>query len=797
MRKKIIAGIIACLLCSEAFAYIFDVIPSDKSQQYLGLVFGSTVGAINLVAASNNITLSMMFQNFNFIIVTIGAIVLGYLAVVSTINTAREGKAMGEKISMWVPLRALFGMLMMIPGPSSGYSVIQMSVLWIVLNGIGAANSVWNVVVAQLAQGVTLQGVSTQSLPPTTTTSAKSLVQNVFYASTCMHSINNMTDLLQRPGPLSLYGPVQVYTVMGPTPTQPTIVNGDPNNLQLTQTAYVKVGLQGSGVPPGLDALCGQFTVNTTLSNQITSSTFNYATLAQITTIKINAVKAVFSSIDSAASIMASTATGNQYVAPTPGFSYAGTQAYLGQITTMMTGVQAAAGQDAPNWATNPVPLNNSTSPISSALQGMQQVGWIHAGSFYYMMVQASTPTIDPATTTVPTSGFVPAAQASTWTRGTNPTNPWPLLTSGTTPSISGLLDSDHQWLLNTSLGHTQSYWNIDSVNATATNPQLSGTPISTGNPILDPLVQGFANNIQNPIISGIQNMMTGDPNTLTTTVDPLVAMARFGNGMMLAAELSTLVMIGMVFILMIVGSIASCVNPVPWAAISIIGQLTPILLGGFGLMWTAGATLGIYVPLIPYLVFTTSAFGWIIAVIEAMVGAPLIALGLVHPSGEELGKAESALVILANLFLRPTLMIFGFVMGIGLLRAGIALVNYGFIPALTSSTLPSMLSVIAVLGLYCTLIISLVNKSFSLIYMLPNQIMRWMGGQAESSDPSDMVKEAKGGFDAGAEKAQGVNTAVSQKARDQASSAGSKHSEAKKDNEDKTNKGWKYKKKE
>jgi len=46
----------------------------------------------------------------------------------------------------------------------------------------------------------------------------------------------------------------------------------------------------------------------------------------------------------------------------------------------------------------------------------------------------------------------------------------------------------------------------------------------------------------------------------------------------------------------------------------------------------------------------------------------------------------------------------------------------------------------------------AIVNKSFSLIYLLPNQIMRWMGSSAESDHgAAEMAKEAKGGFDSGA----------------------------------------------
>lgn len=99
--------------------------------------------------------------------------------------------------------------------------------------------------------------------------------------------------------------------------------------------------------------------------------------------------------------------------------------------------------------------------------------------------------------------------------------------------------------------------------------------------------------------------------------------------------------------------------------------------------------------------------------------------------------------------------MIFGFVLGGTLLRAGIALINFGFVPAVSESTIPSIFSILAILMMYMFLIMALVNKSFSLIYQLPNQIMKWMGGQAEGGEPSEMIQQAKGGFDSGAGKVQ------------------------------------------
>src|SRR5205814_638611 len=130
-----------------------------------------------------------------------------------------------------------------------------------------------------------------------------------------------------------------------------------------------------------------------------------------------------------------------------------------------------------------------------------------------------------------------------------------------------------------------------------------------------------------------------------------------------------------------------------------------------------------------------------------------IIALGMMHPSAqEELGKIAQGLGILANIFLRPTLMIFGFILAASLLRAGIAMLNFGFVIVLGVSVRPSILSIIAVLSLYTGLVIGMVNAAFALIYELPNKILRYMGIQAEHHPASDKISEmGKGQFDKGA----------------------------------------------
>ncbi len=44
---------------------------------------------------------------------------------------------------------------------------------------------------------------------------------------------------------------------------------------------------------------------------------------------------------------------------------------------------------------------------------------------------------------------------------------------------------------------------------------------------------------------------------------------------------------------------------------------------------FSLGIFLGYYLPLYPYMLFTFGVIGWIIIVIEAMVAAPLVAMGI------------------------------------------------------------------------------------------------------------------------------------------------------------------------
>ncbi|MDR6712128.1 conjugal transfer/type IV secretion protein DotA/TraY [Pseudomonas hunanensis] len=129
---------------------------TDQSVEMLTRIFGPVIKALvtgvdpNLVDASANI-LATMFGFFNSGILIIGSLIVSYVAVMGVTNTANDGEAMGKSwSSLWTPVRIVAGGAVLLP-TTSGFSFIQLIVLMFALWGVGFANGTYK---AGMAMGV-------------------------------------------------------------------------------------------------------------------------------------------------------------------------------------------------------------------------------------------------------------------------------------------------------------------------------------------------------------------------------------------------------------------------------------------------------------------------------------------------------------------------------------------------------------------------------------------------------------------------------------------------------------------
>lgn len=140
---------------------------TDQSVAMLGRIFGPVIDSLvmgtdpNSVESGANI-LATMFGFFNSGILIIGSLIVSYVAVMGVTNTANDGEAMGKSwSSLWTPVRIVAGGAVLLP-TTSGFSFIQLIVLMFSLWGIGFANGTYKagMAIGVLSSDGIVQGVN-------------------------------------------------------------------------------------------------------------------------------------------------------------------------------------------------------------------------------------------------------------------------------------------------------------------------------------------------------------------------------------------------------------------------------------------------------------------------------------------------------------------------------------------------------------------------------------------------------------------------------------------------------------
>jgi len=114
----------------------FPVAAGDESMKLLGSVFG---GIGDIPGAST--VMGSLMRVFNSAILSGASLVGFYLIVSAVVGTAHDGEVLGKRFSsLWVPIRSVTAVSMMVP-TASGFSGVQLLVLWLATQGAGLANS--------------------------------------------------------------------------------------------------------------------------------------------------------------------------------------------------------------------------------------------------------------------------------------------------------------------------------------------------------------------------------------------------------------------------------------------------------------------------------------------------------------------------------------------------------------------------------------------------------------------------------------------------------------------------------
>ena len=172
----------------------------------------------------------------------------------------------------------------------------------------------------------------------------------------------------------------------------------------------------------------------------------------------------------------------------------------------------------------------------------------------------------------------------------------------------------------------------------------------------------------------------------------------------------------------------------------------TLLMQAAIGSMISGGVTLAFLLPLLPFIRFMFGILSWVLSLFETVIAIPVVALAHIKPDGEGLSGplARTAYLLLLQLFLRPTLMIFGLVLALVLFNLMVLALNEFYTMAVRgveNSGKLGAISAVVYTVIYAAMAYALANASFKAIDLVPNQTLQWIGGpNGQTIDESQRI---------------------------------------------------------
>ena len=147
---------------------------------------------------------------------------------------------------------------------------------------------------------------------------------------------------------------------------------------------------------------------------------------------------------------------------------------------------------------------------------------------------------------------------------------------------------------------------------------------------------------------------------------------------------------------------------------------------------------LAFYLPTMPFILWMMGLAGWFILYIESLIAAPIWAAAhAINSGGDAVSQnAKTGYMLLLSMFLRPTLMLFGFFGSFFVTILMGKLIQVFFIPMVLSVSGDRTIGLVSVISfsiILTMLMITIAHRAFGLIHEIPDRILRYIGGTHET----------------------------------------------------------------
>lgn len=208
-----------------------------------------------------------------------------------------------------------------------------------------------------------------------------------------------------------------------------------------------------------------------------------------------------------------------------------------------------------------------------------------------------------------------------------------------------------------------------------------------------------------------------------------------------------------------LVGKLISGADGVP---ARILRYLSPYVVTFLLALTLIAFVWAFYIPSIPFILWVFGVLGWLMLVVESLVASVLWASGIATPEGEGLlgERGSQGFMLFLNVMFRPALMVIGFFASFLLLTTIGNWVGAGFVTFWGQENASAWISWnplmwIGSVMLVTYLAMELAHKVFELITWIPENVMRWVGGQGAQLGEQKHAQSIEAGFVA-ASKARG-----------------------------------------
>ncbi|QJQ02321.1 conjugal transfer protein TraY [Herbaspirillum rubrisubalbicans Os34] len=681
--KRLLAAFAIYTLASSALAGAesgtiaqFTPPPGDTSVDFLREVFGDIVGLISsggkASAAPADTVLGSMMAIFNTAVLFVGMLFVGYTTVKGTVDSAHDGELLGRKMSsIWIPLRTVGGTALLLP-LGSGFSLIQIGILWLALQGVGIADKMWNAAIDQMSRD---NMISRPMIPD-----SRPLAANILRFEVCAAAMNKQysesgratrieaatsKQVMMNSGELLNY---DVFDLAPPVAMYTTAKNF--SNATYSVTKYTWNANDNSYINKNV---CGG--VSWKQSYEASEGNSNTKVLKEpILAAHAAALQAMIKELQPVANQIV---TGDK---PTPGAIDTAANNYENTLRTA---------------AKNAVNQTNDRAR-SDFLTAAKDGGWIYAGTWYNHIVKMND-VMQSTLNGLPTSDPI------------------------------AINDKETQEVLQTykdamAVADEYAKHRSDSVR------QVYYTETDVRLPQAGEGAWDYARKLlSTPFMGGI-NQMTQE--VAGSNLNHMSQMKSFGD---------TIVGIGEGCLAAMAGAAGVANSVIAKGTVGLafdVGAVLQVLSGVVTTLAIAlfffGVVLSTYIPMIPFITWMTSVVNWFVLVLESVIAGPLFAVAHIHPDGDDaVGKAGPGWMMILSLVMRPSLMLFGLIGSMLLTQPVTGLINGSFmsvVAGVQADSTTGIVSLIAFITIYATLMTTVVHLVFSLIHFIPDNIMRWLG---------------------------------------------------------------------